>query len=152
MTGADNRKYNKANEQLTTGDGMCVTASAAAPACNRTPQPCREAGHTFCPSDPTPGQCNDPPKKTCPPCQPGPAAKEATMILGRKLAMRHPGEAAPRGADAATDSGVSQESFAFLFLNNQPNATTITCDAPCMKAAGIPAGRCAGLGSCHERE
>ncbi len=46
-------KYDNATQQLTTGDGMCVTASSSTPGCNRTPQPCpSEPGHTFCPSDP----------------------------------------------------------------------------------------------------
>eukprot|EP01052_Picozoa_sp_SAG31_P024689 SAG31_NODE_2117_length_6412_cov_7.762712_6_plen_175_part_00 len=137
-------KWNNATQQLTSGDGMCVTASASAPSCNRTPQPCREHGHTYCPSDPTPGQCNDPPKKTCPPCKTGPTANEATIILGRKLLMRRPGEAKPRasvGVVNSSDAGQATQSFALLFLNNKPNATTITCDAACVKELGIPNGR-----------
>ena len=46
-------KYDNGTQQLTTGDGMCVTASSSSPGCNRTPQPCpSEPGHTFCASDP----------------------------------------------------------------------------------------------------
>ena len=41
--------------------------------CNRKPQPCpNEPGHTFCPSDPRAGQCQDKPVKDCPPCPPPP--------------------------------------------------------------------------------
>ena len=136
-------KYDKATAQLTTGDGMCVTASGSGPpGCNRTPQPCpSEPGHTFCPSDSTPGQCQDKPKTTCPPCQPGPSAKEATMILGRKLTVRHPGEAEPRAVESERPHRGQAQSFALLFLNNKPNATTITCDAACMRAVGVPTGK-----------
>jgi hypothetical protein len=133
-------KYDNATQQLTTGDGMCVTASASTPGCNRTPQPCAsEPGHTFCPSDSTPGQCQDPPKKTCPPCKPGPAANEDTIILGRKLVAREPGQAEPGPAEATSSD--SRNSFAILFLNNKPNATKIVCDKKCMQAVGIPPGK-----------
>lgn len=39
--------------------------------CTRTPQPCpNHPGRTFCASDPSPGQCDRPSAKTCPPCPP----------------------------------------------------------------------------------
>lgn len=37
--------------------------------CNSTPQPCpSHPGHTFCATDKTPGQCDRPSVKICPPC------------------------------------------------------------------------------------
>ena len=48
--------------------------------CNRKPQPCpNEPGHTFCPSDPRAGQCQDKPVKNCPPCPPPPPAHESAL-------------------------------------------------------------------------
>jgi hypothetical protein len=53
--------------------GKAPSPPGPAPKCNRTPQKCpNEPGHTFCPSDPRAGQCQDPPTKTCPPCHPPP--------------------------------------------------------------------------------
>ena len=46
-------------------------SSGGAP-CSSTPQPCKDTpGHTFCESDPSPGQCQRPSVKTCPPCPKG---------------------------------------------------------------------------------
>ena len=43
-----------------------------APPCSTTPQPCKSTpGHTYCESDPSLGQCQRPPVKTCPPCPRG---------------------------------------------------------------------------------
>ena len=49
---------------------------------------------------------------------PGPVIKGTTMILGRPLANK---------------------SFAVLFVNNNNETTTITCDAACVKKLGMPA-------------
>ena len=57
----------------------------AAP-CVRTPQNCtNEPGHTFCPSDPRAGQCQDKPVKVCPPCPPPPAPLAAAVDVVHEL-------------------------------------------------------------------
>lgn len=58
--------------------------------CSSSPQPCREAGHTFCPTLEDKDQCKHPPKP-CPPCPkappppPGPAHNQ-TITLDRAFA------------------------------------------------------------------
>jgi hypothetical protein len=42
------------------------------PPCTGVPHPCIKPGHTYCLSDPSPGQCSKPPAAHCPPCPPGP--------------------------------------------------------------------------------
>jgi hypothetical protein len=50
------------------------------------PRPCKEKGHTFCPSDGRLNQCQSPPVATCPPCAPPPPGRACT-----KPCVHHPG-------------------------------------------------------------
>ena len=52
-------------------DGCDSWEYSGPPRCSTVPQRCSHAtNHTWCASDPAPGQCQLPPRKTCPPCDP----------------------------------------------------------------------------------
>eukprot|EP01046_Picozoa_sp_COSAG06_P026725 COSAG06_NODE_2316_length_7094_cov_4.313796_1_plen_476_part_10 len=75
--------------------------------CTTTPQPCADhSTRTFCMSDPTPGQCDQPmPHKPCPPCPPPPnpgcKSEEDCSLGGECVNNRCKCDAAWRGPHCA---------------------------------------------------
>eukprot|EP01052_Picozoa_sp_SAG31_P043002 SAG31_NODE_7020_length_1814_cov_1.844315_1_plen_278_part_00 len=74
-----------------------IIGSAPSPApgpgpahCTTTPQPCpNHPGRTFCASDKSPGQCDRPSVKKCPPCPPPPPGPEPHCIPPAKPCKMH---------------------------------------------------------------
>ena len=64
---------------------------------------------------------------------PSPAAKKETMVLGKPLAGRAPGQAT--GTDLS-----APRSFAILFLNNKLDAAKVTCNQTCLSRLGMRPG------------
>ena len=61
-------------------NGVCVNGTST------IPQPCKEKGHNFCPSDSRQNQCESPPVTRCPPCPPQAPGKACA-----KPCVHHPG-------------------------------------------------------------
>lgn len=74
--------------------------------CSTTPQACKDHKHTFCSSDPTPGQCDKPPRTTCPPCNasapPVPPPQNFHGTCHFMHGRHHPGKSASITSGACT--------------------------------------------------
>eukprot|EP01048_Picozoa_sp_COSAG05_P003762 COSAG05_NODE_181_length_14767_cov_9.554859_4_plen_492_part_00 len=123
----------------------CSLSAQADPSCNRnsqcdrTPKACTDApGHTFCPNDPHAGQCQEPPVKSCPPCQPTrrpPLPGQPVLAVVHTPAPHRPAQPAPKYMDTFTNltaprtpawNVISKDKHKFLSGLSPMDAVTVT--------------------------
>ena len=98
----------------TTAPALALVAAAPSPPCTTTPQPCQKTpGHTYCASDPSPGQCARPAVATCPPCPPGPGP---------------PPPATGGGGTVSFDNSTAHHGIASLKLSLAPTTSSSSGD------------------------
>jgi hypothetical protein len=107
------------------------TLTASSTPCTRIPQPCpKHPGRTFCASDPSPGQCDRPSNKTCPPCPPPVPPKP----LPPGVAIPLPGNKDATGAEC-------QSWWCPMLLETKHSTLLYGCCKPADEKKGVITGQ-----------